>query len=163
MKVSGSIYEDYRFFLEDSDYGFVNARFVNSDLAGFSSTFSIYKEIPDFMIKDAEYKPSQEITKISPKTMAPRTKTEFLFIHDLCVDIDSGMVTEISKMKMAGWKDISGYNGMIYANHIPAVFAPFDGGVIMSVEGNWNPALNKFTGSIQVGSLEGLKNALIGS
>lgn len=166
MKISGSIYEDYMFQIEQGDHGFVNRRFIDSVNSMGMQTFSIYSKIPKFMVKGAPYVASELITVPSPKTIAPLTKTQFLFAHDLCVNIDSGEIAPISSMIMAQWKDISGSNGVIYANHIPGVFTITDGGVISSVSGKWNAATNTFTGNIEIISQEKLieaKNAITSS
>ena len=163
MEISGSIYEDYQFLIEPKEIKFLNSRFINSVNSGFSSTFTCYKDIPDYMIKDAEYKPSETVTTISPKTISPRTKTEFLLIHDLCVDVNSGTIKPISEMKIFEYQKTSGKDGILYANFIPPVFAPYLDGFILAVNGEWNPALNEFTGMIEIGKLEGVKDALITS
>lgn len=166
MKISGSIYEDYKFQIEKGDHGFVNRRFIDSVNSLGMQTFSIYSKIPKFMVKGASYVASELITVPSPKTIAPLTKTQFLLAHDLCVNIDSGEIAPISSMIMASWKDISGSSGMIYANHIPGVFTITEIGVISSINGNWNAATNTFTGNIEIISQEKLveaKNAIISS
>lgn len=164
MKISGSILQDYKFQLESGDYGFVNSRFVDSENSLGMQTLSVYASIPKFMVKGATYSASELVRAQSPKTISPITKTQFLLAHDLCVNIDSGEIATIASMVMAPWKQISGSNGMVYANHIPGVFTITKDGVIGSINGNWNASTNTFTGSVEIISqakLIEVKNAII--
>lgn len=164
LKISGSILHDYKFQLENGDYSFVNRRFIDSEGSLGMQTLSVYSTVPKFMVIGAPYVASELITVPSPRTIAPITKTQFLLAHDLCVNIDSGEITPVAAMTMAPWKEISGSNGMIYANHIPGVFTTTKDGVISSINGSWNASMNTFTGSVEIISqaeLIEVKNAII--
>lgn len=164
MKISGSILQDYKFQIERGDQGFINDRFIDSETEFGMQTLSVYSSIPKFMVQGAEFSPNEFITAVSPKTLAPLTKTQFLLAHNLCVNVDSGEIASIQSMIAPQWKSISGSNGIIYANHIPSVFSTYKEGVLSSVFGDWNPATNTFTGNVQFITqleLEAAKNAVI--
>lgn len=163
VRITGSIYEDYKFITVPSDFGFINRRFIDADISGSASTLSIYKEIPDHMIIGREFISGLNPPVLDVKTMMPATKTIFLLLHGMCVNIDSGLVTTIDRMIPSGWKKITAKNGRIIANHIPAVFSFQPGGVVKSIYGDWNPATNTFTGSIEVGLLDGVVDEIIKS
>lgn len=164
MKISGSILQDYKFQIERGDQGFINDRFIDSEVELGMQTLSVYASIPKFMVIGAEFAPNEFAVAVSPKTFAPITNTQFLLAHGLCVNIDSGEIANIQSMIAPQWKNISGSNGMIYANHIPSVFSTYEEGVLSSVFGDWNPATNTFTGNVQFITqleLEAAKNAII--
>lgn len=149
LKISGSIYEDYKWQIEPGDQGFVNKRFIDSVTSLGMQTFPVYDEVPKYMVMGATYAASELVAGVSPKTMAPLTKTQFLFAHDMCVNLDNGLITSVASMAAAPWKRVTGSNGAILANHIPAVFSIYPDGVVSSVFGQWNAATNSFIGNVE--------------
>lgn len=163
MIITGSIHEDYRFQIEHTDYGFVNRRFIDADSVNGMLTFPVYSKIPEYIVIGKKFDWQPAISVPGPKTMTPRTKTEFLLLHGLCVNIDNADIVPISSMVQADWKNISAKNGKIYANHIPGVFTITPDGVIKSINGKWDPERNVFVGSIEIGSLDGVVDEIIKS
>lgn len=154
MILSASIDHDFSFSFSPVEQPYLDRMFIDSTVYGSSRRLSIYDGIPDYMIIGNEYTPNAFFSGVAPKTMRPKTTTEFLRLHGLCVSWQSGEIVSIASLSMPDWQFIGSDNGYITANHIPQVFCPFQDSIIKSVSGEWDGKRRYFRGIIEVGEID---------
>lgn len=150
MKVTASLYSQYRFILNSVDSIYMSEGFKNRIVpSGDAFTIDIYESIPSYYIQSQSYTVGLKALPPAPITIHAPTKIEALFKLGFAVDVEYNDIMPLAKIATGKVHQSLESDGKLFsANHIPQMFSIIPGTdlFITSVDGDFDWKENRFYG-----------------